>query len=326
MAKIKYGQIGVAHAHANKIQAYRDSDQYEVVGVVENDPELRKRAQAGDLYRDLPFFTEEQLLNVAGLQVVGVETRIRDALTSAQKCIDAGKHIHLDKPAGSSLPAFRKLLDDAARGHLAVQMGYMYRFNPAIVLLRDLLEKGWLGDVFEVHAVMSKLGNDAMRRQLAEFKGGTMFELGCHLIDLVHGVVGVPDRVHPFPRHSSDAQDDLQDNMLAVFEYPKATATVRTSIMEVEGFARRQFVVCGTLGTMHIQPLDNPSARLALSKANGDYVKGYQDVTFPKYSRYVDDAADLARIVRHEKDPTFGYEHDYAVQRSILQAGNMPTD
>ena len=326
MAKIKYGQIGVTHAHANKIRAYRDSDDYEVVGAVETDAARRQQAQDSDLYRDLPFLTEQQLLNVPGLQVVGVETKIRDLLPTAKRCISAGMHIHLDKPAGASLPEFRKILDEAARRHLVVQMGYMYRYNPAIILLRDCLANGWLGDVFEVHTVMSKLGNPPMRKELAEFSGGTMFELGCHIIDLVHGVLGAPDSVHAFPRHSSDATDDLQDNMLAVFEYPRATATVRTSIMEVDGFARRQFVVCGTKGTMHIQPLDNPTAKLALSQPQGRYVKGYQDLTFPPYTRYVGDAADLAKIVRHEKDPSFSYEHDYEVQRSILLAGKMPTE
>lgn len=60
--------------------------------------------------------------------------------------------------------------------------------------------------------------------------------------------------------------DTFQDNMLAVFEYPKATATVKSSGVEVEGFLRRQFTVCGTEGTFHIQPLDKPSVTLSLSK------------------------------------------------------------
>ena len=38
-----------------------------------------------------------------------------------------------------------------------MQMGYMYRYNPAVMLLRDVLKRGWLGEVFEVHMVMSKV-------------------------------------------------------------------------------------------------------------------------------------------------------------------------
>ena len=39
---------------------------------------------------------------------------------------------------------------------------------------------------------------------------------------------------------------------------------------------------------------------------------------------YVDDAADLAKIVRQEKDSDFSYEHDFAVQRTVLQASALP--
>jgi predicted dehydrogenase len=325
MAKVKYGQIGVGHAHASKLQVYRASPDYEVIGIVEPDADLRRRAQGAEVYRGLPWMTIEQLLNQPGLQVVGVETRVRDLLETAQRCIDAGKHVHLDKPAGESLPKYRRLLDEAARQHLAVQMGYMYRYSPAIVLLRDLLQKGWLGEPFEVHAVMSKLVNDATRRQLAEYPGGTMFELGCHLIDLVIGVLGPPDRVHAFPRHSAATDDDLADNMLAVLEYPRATATIRSSVNEVDGFARRHLTVCGSEGTFHIQPLDNPKAQVALRTPRGSYRPGYQEVTFPKFARYAADAAELAGIARHEQDPAYSYDHDFAVQKTILEASGIKT-
>lgn len=321
---IRIGQIGVGHAHASKLSVYRKSDDYEVVGIVEPDPKLRVQAESQAAYRDLPWMKEEQLLNVPGLQAVLVETDVRRLLDVADTCVAAGKHIHLDKPAGESLPKFRQILNNARKQQLLLQMGYMYRYNPGVVMLRDFLKKGWLGDVFEVHAVMSKVIPASVRKQLGEYAGGTMFELGCHVIDLVVGVMGKPAEVTPFPRHSSSIQDSLVDNMLAVFEYPKATATVKSSAVEVEGFARRHLVVCGTEGTFHIQPLDNPSARVALSQPRGEYRKGYQDIRFPKYTRYVDDAADMAKIIRGEKESDFSYEHDLNVQTTVLQASALP--
>lgn len=324
--RIRYGQIGVGHAHASKYSVYAASPDYEVVGIAEPDEQLRQQAQQSAAYRDARWVSTQQLLDDPDVQVIGVETRVRDLLDTAEKCIAAGKHIHLDKPAGSSLPQFRRLLDEASRRHLAVQMGYMYRYNPAVVMLREFLDRGWLGEPFEIHAVMSKLVGDPVRDELSEFTGGTMFELGCHLVDLVVGLAGVPDQVHPYPRHSARRDDDLYDNMLAVFEYPRATATIRSSVMEVDGFARRHLVLCGTEGTFHIQPLDRPSVRLTLRKPHGRYPAGAQEVRFDPYTRYVADAADLARIVRNEKDPDFSYEHDYAVQRAVLLASGMPVD
>jgi hypothetical protein len=57
------------------------------------------------------------------------------------------------------------------------------------------------------------------------------------------------------------------DNMLVVLKYPRATATVKLSALEVEGINRRHLVVCGTEGTFHIQPLDNPAARVPVAGA-----------------------------------------------------------
>lgn len=329
--KLKYLQIGIGHPHAGKLQVYRDSDEWEVVGLVEEDPVLRGKAKASDLYRNVPLMSLEEGFNVKGLSAVGIETEVRDLLKFAEAAVDAGFSIHLDKPAGADFEQYQRIMKKADKAGLVVQMGYMYRFNPAVQLLHRMLDAGWLGEIFETHAVMSKVMPPSSREVIDEFAGGTMFELGCHIIDLTVGVLGKPDRVVPFSRRVVDRPEDtLLDNMLAVFEYPKATATVRSTAVEVEGFGRRHFAVCGTEGTCHIQPLDRPSMRLSLSqerKFDGEetvYRKGTQEIPFePPYQRYVGDAADLAATLRGEKENAFPSSHDLAVQEAVLLASGM---
>jgi predicted dehydrogenase len=173
---------------------------------------------------------------------------------------------------------------------------------------------------------MSKVIAPAERRRLAEYPGGMMFELGCHVIDLLVGALGKPTTVSAFVQHASDAGDGLADNMLAVLRYPRAIASVKSSALEVEGFARRHFVLCGTEGTFHIQPLDSPAARVALSQSREGYKHGYQEIAFPRFERFVADAADMARIIRGEKASDFSYTHDRDVQETILLASNLATD
>lgn len=323
-SRIKIGQIGVGHGHASKISVYRASPDYEAIGLVEPDLNLRRKVENTDAFRGLPWMSVEDLLKTPGLQAVLIETRIRDSLRMAELCIDRGLHVHLDKPAGASLTNYQRILDKAQQKKLMVQMGYMYRYNPAIILLRDFLQKGWLGDVFEIHAVMSKVVDSANRIEHAEFSGGMMFELGCHLIDLVVAILGKPSKVTSFSKRVSDASDALADNMLGVLEYPRAIATIKSSGVEVDGFERRHLAVCGTKGSFHIQPLDNPSVRVTFDSDHESYKKGYQEIRLPKFNRYVADAADMARVIRGEKSSDFSYEHDFHVQTTVLQAAGMP--
>ncbi|MEZ5941859.1 MAG: Gfo/Idh/MocA family oxidoreductase [Planctomycetaceae bacterium] len=325
-APIKVGQIGVGHAHATKLSVYRASPDYEVVGIVEPNETLRQQAASQSAFADVPWMTTEQLLNTPGLQAVLVETEVRDLLNVAETCVAAGKHVHLDKPAGSSLPQYRRILESATKQNLMVQMGYMYRYNPGVVMLHEFLKQGWLGEVFEVHTVMSKVVPPSARRQLAEYPGGIMFELGCHIMDLVIGVLGAPEKVDSYARHSGKEDDNLLDNMLAVLSYPNAIASVKSAALEVEGFGRRHLTVCGSKGTFHIQPLDNPSVRISLDEAHGEYKRGTQDIALPKYSRYVGDAADMAQIIRGEKENSFSVEHDLTVQDTLLKACGLPLD
>lgn len=328
MSKIKLGQIGTAHGHAaGKLEVFKKSAEYEVVGVAEPDPRLRRLAESQPAFRDVKWMTVEELLNVPGLQAVAVETEPKNLLQHAETCVNAGLHVHLDKPAGESLRQFRQILDTAARRHLCLQMGYMYRYNPAVVLMRNMVRKGMLGEPFEVHCVMSKVVDPTNRLRHGEYVGGMMFELGCHLIDLVVDLLGTPQSVTPYSLHSGSQNDTLKDNMLAVLTYPKVIATVKSTALEVDGGSRRHFLLCGTDGTIHIEPLDAvKSVRLTLAKEKSKYRAGAQEIPIEPYQRYVADAADFAKVIRGEKTLDWSPLHDLAVQETVLRASSCPLD
>jgi predicted dehydrogenase len=312
------------------------SDYYEVVGIAESDPDLRKRRGSDPAYRDLTWLTEEHLLNTKGLQAVAVEVSSADdrIMDITGQCIAAGMHVHLDKPGGESFIAFKKVLDEAGRRQLAVQLGYMYRNNPCVQFCQRAVREGWLGQVFEVDCVMSVTHSLEYRKYLAQYPGGTMFIFACHLIDLVVSLMGKPDRIATFPRQTRlDVGAEMCDNGLIVFEYPKTTATIRTCSLEVDGYKRRQLVVCGDQVTVDICPLEKfdiqppqqLSLQLALSQDRDAYKKGYQEVSFPPPpGRYDLQLIELARIIRGEIENPYPLQHELLVQECLLKACGNP--
>ena len=323
MNKIKVGQIGIGHNHGEaKMATFRKlPDLYEVVGVVEPEPKWREKRSGLAAYKGLKWMTEEELFAVEDLSVVAVETDVPDLASAAKRCIDAGKHIHMDKPGGETLEPFKQLMEEAWRKGLTVQMGYMFRGNPAIRFCFDAVREGRLGRVFEIDTVMSRMDGADYRTWLSGFHGGAMYIFGCHLIDLIVTMLGRPERFVPYQKRTWTHMDELYDNGLAVLEYPNATATVRTAVVEVDGFKRRQLVICGDEGTIELKPMEPPVLRLTLSKDRGKFKAGCQDVELPPMSgRYDDQLIELAKIVRGEMENPYSLEHELIVQEATLMA------
>lgn len=324
--KIKIGFFGTAHSHAGgKAAAIRKMPElFEVVGVVEPDEHLRPIHSKRPEYDGLPFTSEEQLLNTPGLAAVLIETAVKDLIEPAIRFASAGLHIHLEKPGSASLPAMRKLLDELARHKRILQLGYMFRRNPAFEICFQAAREGWLGDIYEINAIMGKFASPGERRDMIAFPGGTMFELGCHLIDAMVTLLGKPTAVHSFLRKTHPAIDDLADNALAVCEYSHALATIRSADNDVEGSSRRQFVINGDLGTAAILPLEPPQLRLRLKAPAAGFAAGTHQVPLRKMpGRFEDQLHDFAQIIRGDKPLDYPPEHDLAVLETVLQASGM---
>lgn len=331
-SRLRIGQVGIGHNHAQgKMEALRRlEDVFEIVGVVESDAAWRRQRGGLPCYQGLRWMDEDELYATPGLAAVAVETDVPELVTAARRAALRGVHLHMDKPGGESLTDFDALLEQCRARHLALQLAYVYRYNPAIRFAIQAVKSGWLGEVFEIHAVMSRYDgdNDAYRRWLAQFRGGAMYIFAGYLVDIVLSMLGPPDRTTPFLKCTRD--DGLIDNGLAVLEYPRATATIRVSVEEVDGMKHRRLIVCGTRGSVEVCPLEAPAdrydtqhlfARLTLKQEAPGFGAGTHWVDCgPLGDRYAPQLLEFARIVRGVMENPFGYDHERQVQQVLLAA------
>jgi predicted dehydrogenase len=323
-ARLKIGQIGTSHAHASgKMSSMRGlPDLWEVVGFVEADEARRRRAADTPTYRGLPSLSEAELLGNAEVKAVAVETDIADSCATALRCLQAGKHLHLDKPGALGHDEFKAMRLEAEKRGLTVQMGYMLRYNPAFELLFRAVGEGWLGEITEIDAAIGKLADKGTRGKLGELEGGGFFELACHVTDAVVTLLGKPKAVHAFS--TPTGADGVKDNQMAVLEYAKATATIRCNHADPFGGPRRRFNVTGTKGTLEILPLESGKVNLSLTEARGGYKKGTQSFVLdvPK-DRYIGEFTDLAKVVRGEKKLAWDAAHDITVHETVLRGAGV---
>ena len=127
MRKIKIGQIGIGHNHgeAKMLAVRKFPELFEVVGYAEEDEEWIKKRGNALAYQGLTRYSEWELIN--DCDALLIETDVWDLTKTARKCVNAGKHIHLDKPASANLQDYKAVLDLAKSKNLTVQLGYLRR-------------------------------------------------------------------------------------------------------------------------------------------------------------------------------------------------------
>ncbi len=322
MKKLKIGQIGIGHNHGSeKMRAVRKfPDRFEVIGYAEeNERWIEKRASLY-AYEGLPRLRVEEIL--AQADAVLVESDVWDLDFYAARCIEAGKHIHMDKPASGSPEEFKALLDAAKAKNLTVQLGYMYHYNPAVQECVRLVKSGRLGEIYSINAEMSTNHPAGYRKWLQNFGGGIQYILGSHLADLIVCLLGEPKAVTSFLQHSGKDGIDLADNNLSVLEYDRALARIYVSSVEVNGFGRRQLVVAGSRGTVNICPLERPITMTYSDTeiADNDYEDRKILLPFEDHTaqgRYDDMMLDFYDYIVGTKENPFTYEHEYLVQKVI---------
>jgi len=318
--KIRIAFLGLNHSHAqDKVKICQSSPDWEFVGVWEKDPKVAAPYEA----RGVKLLKKQDILGDASIPVVAIESEVKSHEELAIEALDAGKHLHLEKPPSDNMPGMLRIVELARRKNRLVQMGYMWRHHPGVQAVLEAARQGWLGDVYLVRGMMNTLITDR-RWEWALFSGGQMFEQGCHLIDPMVRLMGRPMKVSRHLKHHGKVADNLADNTVAVFEWPSALGVIISSLLQPNATGHRMFEVQGSNGTAILRPIEgSPKLEVDLVKAAGPYKPGRQEVVLPKFERYVGDLVELAACLRNSKPLSVSLDQDLDVQEAVLRASGM---
>ncbi|MBI2688885.1 MAG: Gfo/Idh/MocA family oxidoreductase [Acidobacteria bacterium] len=309
---IGIGFLGASHSHAEgKMEAVLANPAFHVVASTEPTRNFKN------------VLSRQALLQHPGIQVIAVESAVRDHARDGLAVLEAGKHLHLEKAPAGNKRDFEKIVSLARRNNRLLQIGYMWRYHPGINLATDAARQGWLGQVYLVRASIGNLLAADRRPEWAEFKGGNMFELGCHVLDPVVRLLGAPRRVTPFLHKHGKGSDTLADNTAAVLEYDSAMAIIHGSNLQPHSGKYRAFEVHGSNGAIIVNPIEPPAVTVDLDKPAGPYKAGSQQVPMPPYKRYVDDFIELAAAIRGEAQLRVSYDENLLVHDVLLRASGM---
>lgn len=276
---------------------------------------------------DYPIVSEAEAWSIPDIDVGLVEVTNCDLMEIAGQFAERGIPMHCDKPCGEDLEAYRRVVGICREKDIPIQIGYMYRTNPALRFIWDFVRAGHLGRIGFVEADMNHAYNhDNYAEYMQTFEGGILYSLGCHLVDMIEPLVkGDPVKVTKVLKSAFGYEPGGRTDGLALLEFPETNVLIRTACEMPGGIDSRRLRVDGTNGTIDLCPIERFDGEelkmlLTLRDAAGGYAAGRHEIGFGvQTDRYEGQLRELAAVVRGERPNDQDYDRDLRVHELTLK-------
>jgi predicted dehydrogenase len=252
-------------------------------------------------------------------------------LELGRQCLQAGKHLLVEKPLDADLAHARALVAVAAAAGRSLGVVLQHRFRPGAVRLRELVEAGALGAVqaatvsvpwWRPQAYYDEPGRGTRARD----GGGVLLTQAIHTLDLFRSLVGPVEVIAARARTTDLHRMETEDFAAALVELPGgAVGTVLATTAFYPGAPERIELIAAkasatlTGGGLHVAWLDGRSETHGESAGGG----GADPMAFSHeaHRRLI---ADFAAAVREGRDPLASGEEALRTQElveALLQPG-----
>jgi predicted dehydrogenase len=220
--------------------------------------------------------------------------------TLAIPCLEAGKHVTIEKPLAITMRAGKLILDAAARSGKLLQVAEQYRRSPEQRAIHWAIKGGRIGTprmLFWIEA-RERLWYWNWREHREQAGGGWTLDGGVHFADLFRYHLGEITTVsalmrtfYPTRYRDRDSRDnpvtvDVEDTTLANLEFEggQVGQWTETNVAPGRGFGDR--MIYGSEGSLDFSSgLQTPAETLTLAELRDQYLaqldEGTRDRLFP---------------------------------------------
>lgn len=260
MQKVKIGIIGFGNmgtGHCKNLMSGKVPNM-ELAAICDI-AEARRNA-ANETYPDVPVFETAEELYKSGLcDTVLIAVPHYDHPPLAIKAFEYGLNVITEKPAGVYTKQVKEMNEAAKKTDKLFGIMYNQRTNPVYQKLRKMIQRGDLGHIKRITWIITNWyrpqayhDSSAWRSTWKTEGGGTLINQNPHQLDLWQWMFGMPDRVYSKVSFGKYYNIEVEDDVMAYFEYDNGTTgEYITSTGEAPGTNRLE-VACD-MGTVVIE-------------------------------------------------------------------------
>ena len=199
---IGFGSMGKTHAYAvhNLNYFFGDGISARIAGVCTAHRETSEKA-AREYGFDVAVTDEDELIYSPDIDIIDICTPNILHFETAKKAVIAGKHVYCEKPLAVTPEQADMLASLAAENGVTAQVVFNNRFMSGVMRAKEIISGGLIGNVISfrceyLHSSCTDLSRNAGWKQDRDIcGGGTLYDLGSHVIDLMTWLCGRMTRV-----------------------------------------------------------------------------------------------------------------------------------
>ena len=210
------------------------------------------------------------------------------------RAVEAGKHVLCEKPLAIS-PAEVDAISAAAQAHgKIVAEAFMYRHHPQTFKIKELINRGDIGDLRLVRGAFTfNINRSGDVRLDPHLSGGSLWDVGCYPVSYARYVIGhEPEEVFGWQVTGSSGVDEVFAGQM---RFPGGILVQFDCGFRSNLRAQMEFV--GSLGTISVSSPYKPGASEKIIRRRGDEEQSLR-VRGPEllYSGEVEDMADAVLL------------------------------
>src|SRR5262245_37391288 len=140
-APLSVGVIGCGYWGPNLVRNFRKISNCTVRAVC--DLNVERLGHLKGLYPEVETMTDfDRFLWETTLDAVAIATPVNQHYPLAKACLQAGKHVFIEKPMASSSAQCEELIEIAKQKGLILMVGHTYLYSSPVKKIVDLVEAG----------------------------------------------------------------------------------------------------------------------------------------------------------------------------------------
>ncbi|RJS90102.1 gfo/Idh/MocA family oxidoreductase [Candidatus Bathyarchaeota archaeon] len=143
MKKLRIAVIGAGFWGKNHIRVLSELQQAELVAVC--DVNKQRATAIAEKYGIKPYTSSRELYKKESFDAVSICVWSTELFKESMEALNAGKHVFVEKPMASRVEEAEKMLETAESAGLHLTVGFIERFNPAVVRLKKAIDEGEIG-------------------------------------------------------------------------------------------------------------------------------------------------------------------------------------